>query len=247
MGNRLLILIVALIAMAPALAAVFLFWQQNELLKDQNESFAQRNDLLRQQVQLQVDGMIAARRAELLTIIYNRQDCGAEDIETCLPLANIRSRAEAAQAFVELERMAGKELANLSRAQLENANLVGGDFSGANLVGAVLRGTDLRSANFSGASLVRADLQDANLVLTDLEEAQLRWAKLRGSNLGARLRGADMRWADLRGADLSQAFDLDEANIADALFNDQTRWPENFDFEAAGVKEAPENAVMGDE
>jgi hypothetical protein len=240
-GNRLLILIVALIAMAPALAAVFLVWQQNELLEEQNESFVQRNDLLRQQVQLQIDGMIAARRAELLSTIYDRQDCGAEELQTCLPLANIRSRAEAAQAFVELERSTGKKLANLSRAQLENATLVGGDFSGANLVGAVLRGADLRSANFSGASLVRAELQGANLVLTDLEGAQLRWAELRGSNLGARLRGADMRWADLRGADLTQAFDLDEATLIDALFDDQTVWPENFDFEAAGAKEAPEN------
>jgi uncharacterized protein YjbI with pentapeptide repeats len=62
---------------------------------------------------------------------------------------------------------------------------------------------------------------------TDLSYANLRNANLSYANLnGALLVGADLKSADLTGADLKEA-----------KYNSYTKWPEDFDPEAAGAEQ----------
>jgi uncharacterized protein YjbI with pentapeptide repeats len=77
------------------------------------------------------------------------------------------------------------------------------------LDGANLGGTRCWETNFTGAHLLRANLS----------------ASLRGANLS----GADLRNADLRGAELISV------NMTDAIYNDATVWPSDFDPVAAGA------------
>ena len=51
---------------------------------------------------------------------------------------------------------------------------------------------------------------------------------------GADLEGGDLQGADLRGADLVGA-DLSQADLKGARYNKNTRFPEGFDPEAAGM------------
>ena len=71
-----------------------------------------------------------------------------------------------------------------------------------------LEGTDLRDADLPGASLSEANLSRADLI-------------------GAKLRGADLRGVDLRGVDLR------EANLRGAMYNNDTKFPEDFVPETA--------------
>jgi Pentapeptide repeats (8 copies) len=113
-----------------------------------------------------------------------------------------------------------------------------------------LRAADLRNANLHGASLEWADLSDAHLegallAGARLEGADLRHARLEGAHLaGARLKRANLadahlEGADLGGADLKEALYLDKAHLAGAEATDDprhpTRWPDGFDWRAAGV------------
>jgi hypothetical protein len=83
----------------------------------------------------------------------------------------------------------------------------------------------------TGAYLVKAQLREVNLGGAELDKAKLHGADLNRANLlGANLRGANLPAADLRGADLTDA-DLEEA-IAD----ERTQWPVDFDPCSAGVK-----------
>ncbi len=102
-------------------------------------------------------------------------------------------------------------------------------------IGLDLTRTDLRHADLSGAGLDGAELWGANLAAAEFERATLVGADLRGAILqGAFLGGgilvaADLRRADLRGAHLSAAI------LDDAKADPTTRWPEGFDWRAAGV------------
>jgi len=87
----------------------------------------------------------------------------------------------------------------------ERANL-----SGANLSGADLSGADLSRANLSGADLSRAYLSGADLSRADLSGANLSRAYLSGADLS----GANLSRADLSGAYLSRA-NLKDAKEAD--------------------------------
>jgi hypothetical protein len=113
-----------------------------------------------------------------------------------------------------------------------------------------LRAADLRNANLHGASLGWADLSDAHLegallAGARLEGADLRHARLEGAHLaGAKLKRANLadahlEGADLGGADLKEALYLDKAHLAGAEATDDprhpTRWPDGFDWRAAGV------------
>lgn len=76
-----------------------------------------------------------------------------------------------------------------------------------------------------GADLTTASLLGANLTGARLEHANLTRASLLGANLtDARLQDADLTDAVLEGATLSEA-----------RANSNTRWPEGFDPQAAGV------------
>ena len=87
-------------------------------------------------------------------------------------------------------RVAVKERANLSGANLSGANLSGADLSGAYLSEANLSRAYLSEANLSGAYLSGANLSRANLSRADLSGAYLSGANLSGAYLsGAKING----------------------------------------------------------
>lgn len=126
--------------------------------------------------------------------------------------------------------------ADLRRLRLSDTYIPGG----ANLENALFWRSSLINA-----SLVKANLRGAKLGWTDLrhsflEDADLRNADLRRADLrNANLRDADLCGADLRGSDLREVRHLKQANLADAKVNDQTKWPDKFDTQAAGVAVVP--------
>ena len=60
----------------------------------------------------------------------------------------------------------------------------------------------------------------------------------------ANLAGANLRSTDLRGADLEGAA-LDEADLQDAVADETTWWPKDFNAEAAGVQISREGVLPG--
>lgn len=136
--------------------------------------------------------------------------------------------------------------ADLNRASLSWANLRGVDLSQAKLKRAYLARTDLSQADLTEAELARAHLKEVMLQWTnltqadlneaDLQKAHLEYAKLNGTKLiRANLAGADLKFAKLIGADLTEA-DLTEANLQGTEFNNDTKWPTDFNPNGAGAK-----------
>jgi Pentapeptide repeats (8 copies) len=76
-----------------------------------------------------------------------------------------------------------------------------------------------------------ADLTDTDLRLGNLAGAHLWRVRLHGANLT----GANLRGADLRGADLEDAA-LDEADLCDAIADETTWWPADFNPATACVQ-----------
>jgi len=121
---------------------------------------------------------------------------------------------------------------------LDEAGLIQGDSTITPVIrldGADLRGAYLFRVDLSGANLSEANLSRAFLVGADLRWAALGWADLRWADLRlAALNGADLQGAWLIGADLTGA-DLRTADLGEAKYNDQTRWPDDFDPQAHGA------------
>ena len=100
----------------------------------------------------------------------------------------------------------------------------------ANLAARSLKGKDLAGAYLTWAYLGDADLSNANLVGAYLTGATLTCTNLKNANLS----DADFSGANLWGADLAGA-DLSGTNFGGSFGDANTRWPEDFDPEAAGV------------
>jgi len=101
-----------------------------------------------------------------------------------------------------------------------------------------LSSIDIRGgANLAGALFWRSSLINAALGGANLRGAKLGWTDLRHAGLD----GADLREADLRGADLCDIKHLDRANLHGARANVQTRFPDGFSWQAAGVLMDPES------
>jgi DNA-directed RNA polymerase subunit RPC12/RpoP len=96
---------------------------------------------------------------------------------------------------------------------------------GIELCGAYLAGMDLFHADLASADLHGADLGGANLNSADLRAADLR---------NANLTEADLSDADLRGTDLDGA-QLAGADLHGAVYNLDTRWPDDVDPGALGA------------
>lgn len=149
-------------------------------------------------------------------------------------------------------KMAGLDLRGI---QLNRANLNNSNFSHANLMDASLERVQLQNTqcfktNFSGANLAHADFRNAalsramfikingsgvnfsaaNLIKAEFVKANLRQAIF----LNAKLNGADFRNADLRGTRFDKT-DPTGAKWNNALYDEFTIWPENFDPKAAGA------------
>lgn len=93
---------------------------------------------------------------------------------------------------------------NLQRAILIEANLQGAILNRANLNGVILEKANLRATIFYGANLQGGRLNKADL------------------------RGADLNFADLRGANLRGAEGLNTEQVAEAIWDGTTQWPEGF-------------------
>ncbi|MDR2564906.1 MAG: pentapeptide repeat-containing protein [Bifidobacteriaceae bacterium] len=124
---------------------------------------------------------------------------------------------------------AGLERARLWCADLRDANLTGAEasdatFGGADLGNADLTGAGLSGAAFGGTKMNRAVLAKAGMVFATLEDADLRGADLTGANL----RRAWLERVDFRGAK------LDGADLEDAVWDDETRWPDGHNPRADG-------------
>lgn len=109
------------------------------------------------------------------------------------------------------------------------------NFNGATLDGINWNTTWLEGGKLAGASLRRARLECANMTSADLRKANLENASLGDATLdgagltGANLRNTDLRWTSLRGATLT------DTDLAGALYNDDTAWPQGFDPGARGA------------
>jgi uncharacterized protein YjbI with pentapeptide repeats len=127
-------------------------------------------------------------------------------------------------------RHADLGLAHLEGAHLEGATLEVAHLEWAHLEGAHLEGAILRDAHLEKADLTKARLEGANLEWAHLEEAKLRHAHLEGADLGlAHLERAHLEGAHLEGAP------LELAQLEGAIYDDDTGWPDGFDFTAAGA------------
>jgi uncharacterized protein YjbI with pentapeptide repeats len=94
------------------------------------------------------------------------------------------------------------------------------------LAGANLSGEDLRWTYLQEVDLARANLQGADLAGTNLRNANLQGADLRGANLSK----ANLEEADLRGADLTGVQNLIIRQIAVAVYDKETKFPEGITF-----------------
>jgi uncharacterized protein YjbI with pentapeptide repeats len=127
---------------------------------------------------------------------------------------------------------------NLVRTNLQGARFFGATLQGANFGRANLQEARLSRANSQGAhlylpNLQGADLYQANLKWADLMEANLQRAYLNGANLEgsllnkANLQEADLYQANLQGARLSDAKNLTEDQVKEALVDQTTELPEH--------------------
>jgi len=102
-----------------------------------------------------------------------------------------------------------------------------------------LNGANLAGADLSKADLTHATLVNANLSGANLQGAVMPYSNLEGANLtNADLRGADLRIAKLKGADLTGA-NLEGTILLNATYRPSTKWPEGFDYRAAGAVMLP--------
>jgi len=126
---------------------------------------------------------------------------------------------------------------------LNGASLQGVQLARADLHSVILMDSDLQRANLAAAILESAVLRKTNLRDSDLRKANMNRADLFRANLaGADLREASLvscflKRADLSGADLSTARGLTDAQIADALGDEQTRLPDGLNRPAAWATE----------
>jgi uncharacterized protein YjbI with pentapeptide repeats len=234
LGNRFLILLGSLVGFT---TVFLLIWQ---------------NSLIQRQINQQGEQTNIARRAQLISILYDR-DCSllpfqqsTEDtennnrtMEDCPPKADVRSRTEAITAFVEIEKSNGVESPNLSYALLQDTslwenNLTGEDLTFVNFYFADLRNAKLGNVDLRGADLGYANLSNAFLIVADLRNAKLGNVDLRGAILrdtfltGLDLRNADLSNANLRGAIFGvgganlPSTNLRGTNLRGAYLNDAT-------------------------
>jgi uncharacterized protein YjbI with pentapeptide repeats len=163
-----------------------------------------------------------------------------------LTQADLR-RADLSEATLHDARLEGAMLsranlrkADLTRARLDQADLRKVELSGATLVNArmgkaIAWGSNLRDAVLLGAELNGADLGGADLARASLENANLEGALLwfstpciptRPANLtDARLGGARLKGAHLEAAILTDARDLTEQQLREAITNVETVRP----------------------
>ncbi len=214
----------------------------------QTALMSEQNRTIQKQLDLQANETRLARRAQLVSILYDPvQGCDATaEPQRGPPAASRKARGEAVRVLTEIAREARQAAkasgvlsverdADLSGVDLRQVDLVRVNFRGVNLAEAQLKGAYLTEASLSGVRLEGADLTNARLSGADLSGAQLSGARLyealaSSANLsGAQLSKAnlgesDLTKANLSGADLTAAVltgaDLFEARLSKALLSE---------------------------
>lgn len=138
------------------------------------------------------------------------------DLRTTV-LQAIAGLAVLAGALVAWQQLAEDRYQANATQELTRQGQASERFTRAKLGAANKSRQDLRGVDLSGADLRGAHLYDADLGSVALDKG-----RLSGANLGG---------ADLRGAEF-----LEKARLAGALADSSTRWPDGFDWRAAGVQ-----------
>jgi uncharacterized protein YjbI with pentapeptide repeats len=136
--------------------------------------------------------------------------------------------------------------ANLNQARIERCGLDGVCFAFCEMNAANLDGEQLYSADFSYTYLLGANLSHSYWSCTDFTGANLgsyggpEAVDLSGVTIGL---NAIFRMAWLGGANLSTIDGLERADLTDAIATPVTRWPDGFDWRAAGVRKLTEGTA----
>jgi uncharacterized protein YjbI with pentapeptide repeats len=125
---------------------------------------------------------------------------------------------------------------DLSDCNLERANLSGVDFGhAANLSHCNLYRADLSFTRVRSGIGVRASLAKSNLADATFHGAALSGVSMQEANLsGADFSQAKLSYIDFRGADLTGAR-LAYAEVWPAIYNDETKWPADFDVSGSPI------------
>lgn len=129
------------------------------------------------------------------------------------------------KAYLENARFVDAKLRNcyLGWVDLRSADLSRADLRCCNLELAILWNANLREANLEGANLEKADLTQCDLAQAFCMNARFGQANLAQANLEG---------ADLRAADLRQAQNLSADQISNAIIDENTQLPPEFDRSA---------------
>jgi len=157
------------------------------------------------------------------------------------------SKANLSKANFSQARLDGANLSNayLLQANLSEVNLSGLNLSLAKLDGVIMSGANLQGANLDRAFAIRANLRQANLSQANLSQADFKNADLSEANLTeANMQATFLEGANLGGTDLRQA-KCQEANLRLSIYDEQTRWDNDFDPVAAGAVRKKKKKWLG--
>jgi pentapeptide repeat protein len=156
----------------------------------------------------------------------------APDVQAAITVLSRRSLAPDRSQPLDLRRV------DLRRIPFEGLQLVRVDFGNAHLERAHLPNADLKAAHFGAAHLQEANLANAHLEGARFIETNLEGANLYGTHLEeAWFTNANLKKADLIGAILERVKGLESAHLEGAISSTHMKWPNGFNWKAAGVVE----------
>lgn len=181
-----------------------------------------------------IDEFMSIRGIEGVNIVSVQE--GSMVVALALPHSEL---ADLHRAVNEATTLAGYPIIDIT---MHNADFSLGNLRGVDLHGSAMNNANLYQANLMNANLMGVDLSGANLSKANLSEANLSRAILTGAKLDQTiLWNVSLYNADLRGADLSTAVLSDSTleKLAQARYNQLTKWPENFSIESAKLTYIP--------
>ncbi len=129
------------------------------------------------------------------------------------------------------------EEVDLTGANFQGAQFEGTNFAKANLTNVDFRNATLEFPSFSEANLTGANFEKVDLSHTVFSYTNLRKANFRNSRGLKSVQFLDLSECDFRGANLVNLNYTERTIFRKAKYDSKTRWPKNFDIEAAGVVE----------
>lgn len=133
----------------------------------------------------------------------------------------------------EFKKFEGFGPVNFAGASFKNAKMYGASFVGANLSNSDFTGADLRSADLRKTNMAGANLEGLKIQRINFEEANLKGANF----TGAYFERAILRKADISGVNFTGA-KLVATSFEGAIYDQNTIWPEGFDFSNLGLIKA---------